>query len=177
MAAYFLLVLGIVAIDLQRRTLLSQATTNLPFSFLFFFLSFFSFSCFSPRARTSLRLLCLQKMLPPLARSPGTYPRSNLWLQRLSLPVNLGQHGGFWRCVEPFARPGLRCCWLTGFPGGAGMVVLPCRKTSLHAFRHPGLALPPRHGWRNARLPAAGRRGTVARYFNCITFRWLLHLF
>lgn len=156
--------------------LLSQATTNLPFSFLFF-LSFFSFSCFSPRARTSLRLLCLQKMLPPLAHSPGMYPRSNLWLQRLSLPVNLGQHGGFWRCMEPFARLGLTCCWLTGSPGGAGMVVLPCRKTSLHAFRHPGLALPPRHGWRNAHLPAAGRRGTVARYFNCITFRWLLHLF
>lgn len=158
--AYFLLLVWIVAIDLQRITLLLQATTNLPFPFKF--LSFFSFSCLSPPARTSLCLLCLQKMLPRLTFSLGTYPWCSLHRQ-CRMPLNLGQHGSFWRCMELFARPELRCCWLSGSPGRPGMMVLPWHKTSLSAFGHPGLAVLQRHSWRNAPLPVVGRRGTVAR--------------
>ncbi|CAN0131117.1 unnamed protein product, partial [Bubo scandiacus] len=119
-------------------------------------------SCFYPLARTSFFLLYLQKMLPPFTWSSGMCPPFNLQIQQLSLPANLGRHSGFWRCVEPFERPGLRCCWLSGSPGGTGMMVLPCCETSLCAFGHPGLALPPQHSWRNGPLPAAGRRGIVA---------------
>lgn len=61
----------------------------------FIFLSFFSFTCFSPPASTSLYLLDLKKIIPPLACSSGTYPRSYLWMQWLSSSLNLGRRGDF----------------------------------------------------------------------------------
>lgn len=159
---------------LNWKTNLANNKSSTPFSFSSFPFPL-SFSCFSPLASTWCYLLCLQKVLLPLACSPGTYLWPNLWMRRLSsLPINLGWRSGFgdarshWQASAASSQ-GLQegltwwSCYATKIPCAPSV--------TLGLLCHSGTAGETLICWQ------CGEGELWQGIFNCNTFRWLLHLF